>query len=282
MALTAHPIHLFCCYYLEINAPGLLNSYRALLTEPERATQTRFHFARDRHRYLVTRALVRTMLSRYVDIGPQDWTFTANRYGRPQIANDHPDVGGLSFNISHTNGLIVLAVTRERNLGVDTESLRARQPALDIADRCFAPREVASLRALPESRRDRRFFEYWTLKESYIKAHGMGLSLALDSFGFSFPSDSVIELSVDADDANTGSAWHFWQLLLAPYYMTALCAARSPGPPAPPVARNVVPLISECALDYELLRTSANASSAHNDGLGMHSVKLPASPLNGR
>src|SRR5665213_1549192 len=119
MELTPHPIHLFCCYYHEIEDPGLLSSYRALLTERERATEVRFHFARDRCCYLVTRALVRTILSRYVDIAPQNWMFTANRYGRPEIANDHPDVCGLSFNVSHTSGLIVLAVTRERQLGVD-------------------------------------------------------------------------------------------------------------------------------------------------------------------
>jgi 4'-phosphopantetheinyl transferase len=284
MELAPHQIHLFCCYYLEIDDPGLLSSYRALLTERERATETRFHFARDQCCYLVTRALIRTTLSRYVDIAPQDWMFTANCYGRPEVANHHPDVRGLSFNVSHTNGLIVLAVTRERKLGVDTESLQARQPALDIADRCFAPHEVRSLRALPEARRDQRFFEYWTLKESYIKARGMGLSLALDSFGFSFPCDSVIELSVDGEDASTNSSWHFWQLLLAPHYMTALCAARSHGLVPPPVARKVVPLVSECALDYLLLRTSTNALSefANSQGTATHSVKSPASPLHDR
>jgi 4'-phosphopantetheinyl transferase len=284
MALAPHPIHLFCCSYLKVDDPGLLSSYRALLTEQERATEMRFHFARDQRCYLVTRALVRTILSRYVDIAPQNWMFTANRYGRPEIANHHPDVRGLSFNLSHTNGLVVLAVTREAKLGVDTESLQARQPALDIADRCFAPREVLSLRALPEARRDQRFFEYWTLKESYIKARGMGLSLALDSFGFSFPCDSVIELTVDGDDADTNSPWHFWQLLLAPHYMTALCAAHSHSLLPQPIARNIVPLASECALDYELLRTSTKAlpALANNYGFIAHSVKSPASPPHGR
>jgi 4'-phosphopantetheinyl transferase len=278
MESAPHPIHLFCCYYLEIDDPGLLASYRALLTERERATEMRFHFARDQRCYLVTRALVRTILSRYVDIAPQDWTFAADCYGRPEIANPHPDVGALSFNVSHTNGLIVLAVTRERKLGVDTENLQARQPALDIADRCFAPHEVISLRALPAAQQNQRFFEYWTLKESYIKARGMGLSLALDSFGFSFPGDSQIELTVDADDANAPSPWHFWQLLLAPHYMTALCAARSYGLVPTPIARNVVPLVSEGTLDYELLRTSTNAPAAIaiDHDIETHSVKASA------
>jgi 4'-phosphopantetheinyl transferase len=258
MEVAPHPIHLFCCYYLEIDDPGLLGSYRALLTEQERATQMRFHFEKDQRCYLVTRALVRTMLSRYADIAPQDWRFTANGYGRPEIANGHPDVGGLSFNVSHTTGLIVLAVTRERQLGVDTENLQAREPALDIADRYFAPHEVVSLRALPAARQNQRFFEYWTLKESYIKARGMGLALALDSFGFSFPGDAQIEFAVDADAAGSHSAWHFWQLLLAPHYMTAVCAVRSDGQVLPPIASKVVPLVSDCTLDYELLRTSTN------------------------
>ena len=111
---------------------------------------------------MVTRVLVRTVLSRYLALAPADWRFSANAYGRPAIANDAFANCGLSFNISHARGLIALAVTRHREIGVDVENVRVRQVSLDIADRFFAPAEVAELASFQRERQQDRFFEYWT------------------------------------------------------------------------------------------------------------------------
>jgi 4'-phosphopantetheinyl transferase len=78
-----------------------------LLSQEEQRQQLRFHFERDRHRYLVTRAMQRTVLSKYVGIAPRDWRFTSNDYGRPSIAAEHAAARGLEFNLSHTDGLVV-------------------------------------------------------------------------------------------------------------------------------------------------------------------------------
>src|SRR5512142_138680 len=122
MLATLDParIDLWFTFCATVSEPALLETYRGLLTEHERTQEQRFYFARDRHRYLITRALVRTTLSRYVDVRPQDWIFGCNSYGRPEIRNDNPAVPKLSFNLSHTSQLVVLAVTSDHPVGVDT------------------------------------------------------------------------------------------------------------------------------------------------------------------
>ena len=89
----------------------------------------------------------------------------------------------LRFNLSHTDGLIACAVTIGREVGVDVEHIQ-RRLTHDVAGRFFAPREVDDLKALPEDEQQRVFFDYWTLKEAYIKARGFGLALPLGDFAF--------------------------------------------------------------------------------------------------
>src|SRR5258708_5534856 len=146
---TTAGIHLWLAFYDEITEEHLHSAYRELLNAEEQEQEPRFYFARDRRRYLITRALVRTVLSRYVSIHPKEWIFSTNAYGCPEIANAQAKDACLSFNISHTHSLIVLGVTKSRALGVDVENLRAREASIDIADRYFAPREVAAQNSGP-------------------------------------------------------------------------------------------------------------------------------------
>src|SRR5216684_5650635 len=121
LALTSDEIHLWFADYEAISEERLHAAYRELLAPAERAQEPRFYFAKDRRRYLVTRALVRTVLSRYLAVDPQAWSFSENAYGRPQAANDEARAASLTFNISHTHSLIVLGVSKGRELGVDVE-----------------------------------------------------------------------------------------------------------------------------------------------------------------
>jgi 4'-phosphopantetheinyl transferase len=250
-------VHVWCTFCDEIRDETLLEEYERLLSADERERRSRFVFPRDRHRFLVTRALVRTVLSRYTDVAPADWTFVVNTYGRPEIALRHPRAGMLSFNISHTPGLVVLGVGCGRALGVDTENVRARQAPLEVAEQFFAPTEVAALRALPEANQPRRFFEYWTLKEAYVKARSMGLSLALREFAVRFIGDRGVALSVDGEIADAVSPWQLWQFSVAGDYLVAVCAGRTEPGQARLVLKRVVPLRAEEDLDARGLRTSA-------------------------
>jgi 4'-phosphopantetheinyl transferase len=224
LTLAPGEVHLWLAYYNRFADSGLPDAYLELLTDEERAQAGRFQFERDRLRYLVTRALVRTTLSRYTPISAAQWRFTTNKYGRPTISERHGrDACALQFNISHTRSLITLAVSREAAVGVDVENVTSRAAPIDVADRFFSRGEAAELGALEPGRQQHRFFEYWTLKESYIKARGMGLAIPLDKFTFSYPSDATVVLDTDAALDDAPHRWTFWQLQPDPDYLLALC-----------------------------------------------------------
>ena len=214
LAVTPDAIHLWSCFCDEITDSGLLSKYNSLMEEHEKTRHQRFHFEKHQHQYLVTRALVRTVLSLYADIEPDQWRFTKNQYGRPEIS---PLVPGqkpylnLRFNLSHADGLIICGVTTNREIGVDVENLTRSNDLLGIADRYFSSTEVKDLFSQPAYRQTQRFFDYWTLKESYIKARGMGLSLPLDQFSFHIQPDASTIISFDPRLKDNPAHWRFWQ-----------------------------------------------------------------------
>jgi 4'-phosphopantetheinyl transferase len=205
-----------------------LSAYREFLSEDERAKSNRFHFERDRRRYLATRVFVRTLLSRYATVDPRAWTFRENKYGRPEIAAP-AGVPKLRFNVSHTNDFIACLVGLERDLGVDVENVRRRGRIVEIADRYFSRAEVDALHRHPPHEQLARFFEYWTLKEAYIKARGMGLSIPLDQFSFHIEEGIPIRISFDPRLDDDPKSWQFQLLRPTPRHILA-AGIRAGGP----------------------------------------------------
>src|SRR6267154_2758726 len=103
-ALASEPkeAHLWCLRPEEIDDPAVLRSCERLLSQDERSQHARFRFAEGRHQYLLTRALVRSLLSQYADVAPDRWRFERDRYGRPDIAEPLIPIP-LAFNVSHTS-----------------------------------------------------------------------------------------------------------------------------------------------------------------------------------
>jgi len=235
-------IHLWLAFPSRIRDHRLVAEYETLLADHEREQRSRFHFAADRHRYLVTRVLVRTVLSRYVPLDPRDWMFATNAFGRPYVANSSPATSRLSFNVSHTDGLIVMGVTTGPALGVDVENVDVRDLYTGIADKYFSPSEVADLYSLPKPQQHKRFFDIWTLKESYIKARGMGLAISLDGFSFRFPGEHGIAFSTQARLEDQAARWQFWQFHPEPEFAAAVCAERTIRPRPPLKLTVTVPL----------------------------------------
>lgn len=221
-----------------------LAAYDALLTTEERAKQRRFRFAIDRHDCLVTRALVRTTLSRYAPVDPAAWRFELNQYGRPHLAPGQCDPD-LRFNLSHTRGLIACAVTLGREIGCDVEWLGRSGETVAIADRYFSTSEVRSLRALPEEEQRERFFCYWTLKESYIKARGMGLALPLDQFSLRLDGGPPIGIEFDARLADDPRQWQFELQRPTRDHLLALGVRRGTGTDLALRVLKTVPLLEE-------------------------------------
>ncbi len=237
-------VHIWMAAPDEIRTPNLLQEYHALMNAAERRKHDRYRFEKHRHACLVTRALVRTTLSRYCpEVEPAAWQFIEVGNGRPEPApglTRRP----LRFNLSHTDGLIACAVTLSRTIGVDVESLDRRGETVAIADRYFAPAEIRALRAQPTQRQRERFFSYWTLKESYIKARGLGLAIPLDQFAFSLDEPGPIRISFDSQLADDPNVWQFALERPTPRHMLAVGIERGEGPDLDIRIRSVVPLVN--------------------------------------
>ena len=200
----------------------LWQRYEALLDEQETARLLRLRLERVRRQFLLSRALVRTTLSRYADIAPNEWRFCHNEYGRPDI---DPDLNPhqIQFNLSHCDALIACAVTRQRAIGVDVENITRNTSTVAIAQRFFSAQECRALQALPAHAQHERFFDYWTLKESYIKARGMGLALPLGGFSFDLQDPRIIRISFNDKINDNPRRWRFWLLRPHPDQRLALC-----------------------------------------------------------
>jgi 4'-phosphopantetheinyl transferase len=255
--VSLHQTQLWLTFPNEIDDARLLARYREILSAEERTQQGRFVFEKDRHRYLVTRVLIRTVLSHYASVMPEDWCFRNNAYGRPEVASPATLHDTVSFNISHTDDLIVCAITGQREIGVDVESLDRRASELDkLANRFFSAQECAELSRVPAAERHERFFHYWTLKEAYIKARGMGLSIPLDQFSFALTGEDAVELSIDRGLKDSSSRWQCWLLKPTPRHLAAVCVARTEFADEKPQATKIVPLVSEQPFPLTLLRQS--------------------------
>ena len=254
--LPRDDVHLWLSCPDEASGGELLRQYRSLLEPQELEKGARFYFERDRHRHLVTRALVRVVLSKYVPaIEPGQWRFGANAHGCPFIANGDPLAQRLRFNVSHTAGLVALAVACDKAVGVDVESLRRKSNA-ELADHYFAGSEAASLQALDAPLRHGRFFDFWTLKESYIKARGMGLSIPLDQFAFDLADEGKIGFCTDARLGDAPERWSFAQFKPSADHIGALCVEQAPAAALSFTATRIVALQSESPLDCAVLRRS--------------------------
>jgi 4'-phosphopantetheinyl transferase len=200
-------VHVWMADLASVRSPAREAACLRLLDDSERERRQRFLFDEHRHQFLVSHALVRETLSRYAPVEPAAWRFRANEHGRPEVA--HAASERLRFNLSHTDGLAACAVVHDADVGVDVEDTQRQGETVQIADRYFAPDESATLRALAPDRQRDAFFEYWTLKESYIKARGAGLTIPLRSFSFDLRDGAPPRIRIDPSLADDPSRWQF-------------------------------------------------------------------------
>lgn len=191
----------------------------ALLDDDERARHARFRFDVHRDEFLVAHALVRRVLSRHDPRPPAAWRFALGGHGRPEPL----DAGDLRFNLTHTSGLAAVAVTRGRDVGVDAERT-AREVEPELAERHFARAELEAMRGLTGAAWQRRFFDLWTLKESYIKARGLGLALDLGGFAFTLAPPAPPVVTIEPRLGDRGDAWRFWLMDASPEHRLAVSA----------------------------------------------------------
>jgi 4'-phosphopantetheinyl transferase len=182
----------------------------------------RYHFQKDREHFIVARGLLRTILGRYLDVEPGQVRFCYGAHGKPALEVE-PGEDTLSFNLSHSHGLALFAVSRGRELGIDLEYVQAHLADDQITERFFSPREVELLRGLPKDVQREAFFIFWTRKEAFIKATGKGLSLPLNQFEVSLvPGKPIVLLGANGDHQET-FRWSLQPLAAGSGYAAALC-----------------------------------------------------------
>jgi 4'-phosphopantetheinyl transferase len=220
----------------------LAAAYQALLSEAELARWRKFAVPGPKLHYLVAKALLRTSLSRYASVAPEEWRFETNAYGWPYIVHPEP-FRPLRFNLSHTEGLAACVVTWDCDIGIDVENIRRDVDFMQLAEWTFAPQEAAAMAMAAPSNRRNLFYSCWTLKEAYVKARRMGLSLPLTSFWFDL-NHNIARANFTEQCPDNPDRWTFQQALPTSDHCLAL-ALSTPAPNASIGIRWTVPLVSD-------------------------------------
>ncbi len=201
--------------------PAQIPELKEVLSPDERARAERFRFDKDRNQFIESRAALRLLLSQYLNVLPTGLTFSRAAHGKPALENG-PSNSTLRFNLSRRDGLALVAVTRDREIGVDVELVRADLPFFEIAEVSFSENELATLRSLPESVQAAAFYNCWTRKEAYVKARGEGFSFPLKQFDVSLtPGATAKLLEVRGSDTEV-DRWTLQELSAGDGYVAAL------------------------------------------------------------
>lgn len=167
-------IHIWCAS--SDAEPGRLGEFWCTLSDDERNRAGRFHFARDRQRYIARRGRLRAILAGYLGQEPPALRFAYGPFGKPALAS----VGGgptLEFNLSHSSGLVLLAVAGHSGVGIDVERIDAAVNYHGVAASFFSPAEVEEIGGAPLACARRTFFRLWSRHEAVGKARGDGLAV---------------------------------------------------------------------------------------------------------
>jgi 4'-phosphopantetheinyl transferase len=202
--LTKTSVHIWCAS-LEIN-PKTEKRLAVTLSEDEKARADRFILKRDRDSFIASHGILRDLLARYSGYNPNAIEYVFGPHGKPSVSSPG-DFHPVHFNLSHSHGIAVVAITRDRELGVDVEKIRQQVAGSQIAERYFSSQEIIELRGLPVSQQAEGFFLCWTRKEAYVKALGEGLRFPLDGFSVSLTPGEPVQLH--AEDAHRWSIQSF-------------------------------------------------------------------------
>jgi 4'-phosphopantetheinyl transferase len=201
---------------------GEESRWQAVLSPDESARAARYHFAADRQRYVASRAWLRMILARYFASEAKALSFSYSQKEKPSLGPAFA-ASGVTFNISHSGGIALLAFAREREIGVDVEQIRHDFDLEGISRRFFSAREQSELSAVPAEEKTATFFRCWTRKEAYIKATGDGLSLPLSQFDVSLLSGDDDALLATRPDDSEATRWLLREVGAGPGYVAALC-----------------------------------------------------------
>lgn len=152
-----------------------------VLAHEEKERASRFYFEKDRLTFMIIRGLLRVIIGQYIKAEPAEIQFDYNAFGKPFLRWQE-GASAFHFNVSHSHGVALVAITRRKRIGIDLEKIRPILDADVIVDRFFTPQEAANLKSVPFAEQGKAFFTWWTCKEAFVKAIGEGLAYPLDQF----------------------------------------------------------------------------------------------------
>jgi 4'-phosphopantetheinyl transferase len=214
---AADEVHVWAAA-LDRSAEEVAALARSLCRE-ERERAARFRHAASRDEFVVARAFLRFLMGECLGVAPHEVCFSQTARGKPRLAANPPPV---CFNVSHSHGVALFALTSRCEVGVDLERVRPFSDEVGLAERFFTPREAAALRALDARGRVETFFRLWTRKEAYLKAHGLGLSYGLERVEVSHAADDPAHIVHIDGDREAAARWSLRTLFPAVGYVGAL------------------------------------------------------------
>lgn len=196
-------------------AESVIAYLTAFLSIDEREVYGRFKNLESQIQYLLGRSLLRKVLSRYcTETHPEAWTFSYTKFGKPYVAGFNFD-----FNVSHTKGLVAIAISNIGKVGIDVEYCEKFDEYLEVAELNYTDSECYQIQEIPLEYQYLRFWETWVLKEAYLKARGIGLSVPLTDLEFNIDSSGVIKFFTSGSQ---NLLYQFWILNLGKEYRSAI------------------------------------------------------------
>jgi 4'-phosphopantetheinyl transferase len=218
--------HVWTALTDDFGSDEALARLRAVLSSDEVARASRFVHECDGRTYVIAHGLLRFILNRYIPLAPIEWRFVLGRWGRPEVA-DLPAGQRLRFNLSHTDGLAAFVVSREADCGVDAERIGA--PPRDVYETVLSPEELAVISSVAPHEQAERFFTYWTLKEAYAKARGLGLGIGARDVSFECEPPSPPRARFGAAVGDDPSRWQFQTARLHDRFIVSTAVAGDRG-----------------------------------------------------
>lgn len=213
--LKNNDVHIWCVSLEQSTAK--IQQLAQTLSEDERIRGNKFYFERDRNRFIVGRGLLRIILGRYTNLEPHHLKFSYSSRGKPALS-----CNSLQFNLSHSQGLVLYAITRDRQIGIDLEQIRPVSDIEQLSKSCFSARESDLICSLPCQEQQNAFFQIWTAKEAYLKATGEGLAQLRQVEVCLCPGEPLKLLNIPTDSHASTTSWSLQTLTPATDYVAAL------------------------------------------------------------
>lgn len=189
---------------------NFLNAHQArikhlypLLTSKEKQRSEQFKFYKHRKAFIASHGFLHTVLSYYTQTAADEIEFSYGPQGKPSII-EAQNPTQLTFNLSHSHNLAILAICKQHAVGIDIESSQRENDWCGISKRFFTASEQQKLFSLPENQQQDAFFQIWTRKEAHMKVTGQGLSLSPTQFEVSVPPEPAAFIA-----SNTNNAKYF-------------------------------------------------------------------------